>query len=135
MTQTDPNPPKQSPPGSTGTGVLASAPTEPTLMSPPPGVATGANSAPTLVEPHAVVTAGGVTAATWRSGQITGLWSIDEARNAWMLVDGLGWRKLYNGRDAAFQALTALASQARQTGRSINFREEADGMVYEIYLW
>jgi hypothetical protein len=28
-----------------------------------------------------------------------------------------------------------MASQARQTGRTVNFREEADGMVYEIYLW
>jgi hypothetical protein len=74
--------------------------------------------------------------ATWRSAQyVDAMWSIDQVRNAWMLVRGLGWRKIYNGRDGAFDALTALASQARQTGHQISFREEADGMVYEIYLW
>jgi hypothetical protein len=73
---------------------------------------------------------------TWRTGMtVTALWSINEVRNAWMHVSGLGWRKLYNGRDGAFRALVALAAHARQTGRPINFREEADGMVYEIYSW
>jgi hypothetical protein len=62
-------------------------------------------------------------------------WSIDQTRNVFMLVRGPGWRKLDNGRDGAFGALTSLASQARQTGRQISFREEADGMVYEIHLW
>jgi hypothetical protein len=77
----------------------------------------------------------GVT-GTWRSGMtVTAMWSINETRNAWMYVSGLGWRKLYNGKDGAFMALTALAGQARQTGHQIVFREEADGMVYEIYLW
>jgi hypothetical protein len=52
-----------------------------------------------------------------------------------MHVPSLGWRKLFNGKDGAFTALVTLASQARQTGRTINFREEGDGMVYEIYLW
>lgn len=88
---------------------------------------------------------GGVTAqaaavaavtGTWQTGKtVTALWSINEIRNAWMYVSGLGWRKLYNGRDGAFRALVTLAAHARQTGRPINFREEADGMVYEIYSW
>jgi hypothetical protein len=74
--------------------------------------------------------------AVWRSNQIvTALWSINELRNAWMYVVNLGWRKIYNGRDHAFTALVTLASQARQTGKPITFREEADGMVHEIYLW
>jgi hypothetical protein len=95
-------------------------------------------SGPTLVPP--VVESGGVAAeavtATWQTNKtVTALWGINETRNAWMHVDGLGWRKLYNGRDGAFVALAMLASQARQTGKPINFRQEADGMVYEIYLW
>src|SRR5919106_590430 len=69
----------------------------------------------------------GVT-GTWRTGvTVTALWSINEIRNAWMHVPGLGWRKLYNGRDGSFRALVTLATHARQTGRPINFREEADG--------
>jgi hypothetical protein len=94
--------------------------------------------APTLIPPAVEVgfTVEGVTAATWQTGKtVTALWGVNETRNAWMHVDGLGWRKLYNGRDGAFVALTMLASQARQTGKPISFRQEADGMVYEIYLW
>jgi hypothetical protein len=78
---------------------------------------------------------GGIT-ATWRTNMtVAATWSIDEIRNAWMYVNGLGWRKLYNGRDGAFTALVTLATHARQTGRPISFREESDGMVYEIYVW
>jgi hypothetical protein len=84
----------------------------------------------------AAAAAAAAVTGTWRSGvTVTALWSINEIRNAWMYVPTVGWRKLYNGSDGAFTALTTLASQARQTGRSINFREEANGMVYEIYLW
>ena len=78
----------------------------------------------------------GAITGTWQTGKtVTALWSINEIRNAWMHVNGVGWRKLYNGRDGAFRALVTLAAHARQTGRPINFREEADGMVYEIYSW
>ena len=92
------------------------------------------------VEPPQIPEAEGVAAeavtATWRSNQtVTALWSINELRNAWMYVVNLGWRRIYNGRDHAFTALVTLASQARQTGKPITFREEADGMVHEIYLW
>jgi hypothetical protein len=72
---------------------------------------------------------------TWRNSvKIDALWTIDETRNAFVRVADIGWRKLYNGRDGAFMALVTLASQARQTGRLVNLREEADGMIYEIYL-
>jgi hypothetical protein len=73
---------------------------------------------------------------TWQTGvTVTALWSINEIRNAWFHGTGIGWRKIYNGREGSFRALVALASHARQTGRPINFRQEADGMVYEIYVW
>jgi hypothetical protein len=94
---------------------------------------------PTLLPPHlagAQAVAAGAVTATWRTGMtVTATWSINEPRNAWMHVKDLGWRKLYNGRDGAFAVLVMLAAQARQTQRPISFREEADGMVYEIYLW
>jgi hypothetical protein len=100
-----------------------------------------AAGAPTLLPPGAegaaAATAGaGAVTATWRTNvQISALWSIDEVRNAWAFVVGIGWKKLYNGRDGAFAALATLAAQARQTGRNVSLREEADGMIYEIYLW
>ena len=91
---------------------------------------------PTLTPPAALGGVAEAVTANWRSNvQIDALWTIDEPRNAWAHVVGVGWRKIYNGRDGAFQALTTLASQARQTNRPVNLREEADGMIYEIYLW
>lgn len=104
------------------------------------GAAAATEASPTMLPPGAEGAAIGeaITAVTgtWRTGvTVTALWSINETRNAWMHVAGIGWKKIYNGRDGAFTALVTLASQARQTGRAINFREEADGMVYEIYLW
>jgi hypothetical protein len=93
-------------------------------------------SGPTLAPPTAAAETAGEITATWRTNvKIDALWSIDETRNAWVRVVGLGWRKIYNGRDGAFQALLTLAAQARQTNRPSNLREEADGMIYEIYLW
>jgi hypothetical protein len=91
--------------------------------------------APTPVDGHAAGATDGVT-ATWRNGVlISALWTIEETRNAFVHVAGVGWRKIYNGRDGAFAALVTLASQARQTNRAVNLREEADGMIHEIYLW
>ncbi len=87
-------------------------------------------------EAGAADTAAGAVTGTWRSGMtVTAMWSINETRNAYMNVAGLGWRRLYSGRDGSFMALVLLAGQARQTGKPITFREEADGMVHEIYLW
>jgi hypothetical protein len=118
-----------------GTSSTAAGGSAPTLLTPVSiETVAAADLGPSLTAPPAAA-AEGVTAATWRSGQVTALWSIDEVRNAWIQVSGVGWRKLFNGRDGAYTALLILASQARQTGRTIQFREEADGMVYEIYLW
>lgn len=102
------------------------------------GTAEGIPRGPSEAPPGAAMSAGsdGGIAGTWHSGvTVDALWSIDEVRNAWMRVVGVGWKKIYNGSEAAFTALSTLASQARQTGRSINYRDEPDGMVHEIYLW
>ncbi|WP_075692359.1 hypothetical protein [Streptomyces acidiscabies] len=73
---------------------------------------------------------------TWTQNVVVdGLWSINQTRNVYFHVKGGGWKKIFNATDWAFTALTTLASQARQTNHAISFREEADGMVHEIYLW
>lgn len=91
---------------------------------------------PVTLPPAMAAEAVGEVTGTWRNNvKVDALWAIDETRNAFVRIAGLGWRKIYNGRDGAFTALLTLASQARQANRPINFREEADGMIYEIYLW
>jgi hypothetical protein len=93
---------------------------------------------PVLLPPG---TAGATTAVsgvvgTWTSGVMCdATWCINETRNAYFHVTGGAWKKIFNGTDGAFMALTTLAAQAKQTGHQMNIREEADGMVHEIYLW
>jgi len=89
----------------------------------PPGTA-GASAAVT-----------GVT-GTWTSGvMVDATWSINEVRNAWFHVTGGAWKRIFNGTDGSFTALCTLAAQAKQSGHQMAIREEADGMVHEIYLW
>jgi hypothetical protein len=91
----------------------------------PPGVTTQAD----------IKVAESIT-GTWRQNVVvTALWSINETRNAWIHLQNIGWKKIFNSRDGAFTTLVTLASQAKQTNRPITCREESDGMIYEIYLW
>ena len=107
----------------TAEAAIAAIASMPTLAPPPPAASSSIQGATAVT-------------GTWRTGQkVVGIWCVDETRNTWILVEGLGWRKLFNGRDGAFGALSTLAAQARQTNRPISFREEADAMVYEIYVW
>ncbi len=133
--------PTLSPPGAEAqtdtltVGVSEPEPNRDLVVSVPPRVETGPTLAPPGATGAAVAEAVTAVAATWTSGvTVDALWSINEVRNGWFRAAGV-WRKIYNGRDGAFTALLTLASQARQTGRTINYRQEADGMVYEIYLW
>ena len=135
-TLTEPAPPTINSPSPTG----MSEPTQalPESLAAQLLEATTAEMRPKLLPPgvEGAAEAAAAAAGIWRTGvHVTALWVINEVRNGWMNVQGIGWRKLYNGRDGAFTALVTLASQARQTNRPITFREEADGMVYEIYLW
>lgn len=101
-------------------GAMEAAPTGP--MAQPPGQAVGTGAL--------------AVTGVWHTGvSVDALWAINQPRNAFMHVVGIGWKKIYSATDAAFTALTTLASQARQTGRTISYREEADGMVHEIFLW
>jgi len=124
------------------TAVAAAAPT----AQPPGATTTGGNGAaapaaelrggPPAAGAAEVTPATGSATGTWQSGvTVDALWSINQIRNAFMHVVNIGWVKIFNGSDGAFTALTALASQARQTGRTVTYRQEADGMVHEIYLW
>ncbi len=94
--------------------------------------------APVLTPPGTAGSTAAVTGVTgtWTSGvMVDATWSINETRNAFFHVAGGGWKKIFNGTDGAFMALTTLVTQAKQTGHQIAIREEADGMVHEVYLW
>jgi hypothetical protein len=72
----------------------------------------------------------------WNSDKrVQGLWSINQDRNSWVYLSDVGWKKLANSSDTSIVAMTALAAHARQMQSRIDTREEADGMIYEIYVW
>lgn len=78
----------------------------------------------------------GVGASVWVSGkQVNALWAINENRNSWIGVTGVGWVKLANNSDSAIVALTMLGANAKLTQGTVNYRQEADNMIYEMYVW
>lgn len=78
----------------------------------------------------------GASASTWISGKkVNALWSIAENRNSWLGIAGVGWVKLANNSDSAIVALTMLGANAKVTQGSVNYRQESDKMIHEIYVW
>jgi hypothetical protein len=115
--------PTQSPKATIDLTIAGTGEQWPVLL--PPGTGAAASTA----------AVSGVT-GTWTSGvTVDATWSINETRNAYFHVAGGAWKKVFNGTDGAFMALITLAAQAKQTGHQMAIREEADGMVHEIYLW
>jgi hypothetical protein len=136
--------PSMSPPTAGEGGSVATGQSEPTLTAPATSELTNGAAVAERDQPRlrpgqtgaAAMAALGTVTGTWSTGAvIDAMWSANEIRNAWMHVASVGWKKIFNGSDGAFMALTALASQARETGHTVNYRVEADGMVHEIYLW
>ena len=60
---------------------------------------------------------------------------MNENRNAWVSIAGVGWKKLSTATDSSLVAMTMLGSSARHTQSRFDYREEADGMIHEVYLW
>jgi hypothetical protein len=126
--------PTKTPNGQEATAVGTTAPAVPeqgsTLLAGAPGP-----TEPALLPGDPAAGAGAVT-GTWQTNvTVDALFGVDEVRNAWIRVVNVGWKKILNTSDGSFTALQTLAAQAKQTGRPISFREEADGMIHEIYLW
>lgn len=92
-----------------------------------------ANAMPTLLPPQEV--AGGGIAAWVNNQKISGLWAINENRNVWVHIANVGWKKLGNGSDSALMAFTVLSACAKLQQSIYNYREEADGMIHEMYIW
>lgn len=147
--------PRRTPPSAPGASRSESAPTAPAPFLDQNGgvqveeahpidallaetAATVAAAAPTEHPPAAVLAAAEEVEAVgaWLADKrVNALWCINQNRNVWMGVTGIGWRKLANNSDSAIVAFTTLASHARATQSRIDYREESDGMVHECYIW
>lgn len=128
-----------------GGTAVADAPTAPSTRFGGAKVAPPASAAaPSLAPPAnasvvraraAGATAGAVSTVWQNSQQINALWTINEERNSWVGVAGVGWTKLANNSDTAIVALTILSAHAKDGQRLVNFRQEDDGMIHEMYVW
>ena len=97
----------------------------------PPTVGTG-DAAPSMHPAESV----GANVTTWLNDKrITGLWSLNQNRNSWVYVNGIGWKKLANNSDSAIVALSMLGAHARDKDSAVNYREESDAMIREMYVW
>ena len=103
------------------------------------GSASAVAGEPTAEPPTSAQTGGGtgaIGATVWVNGKkINALWAINENRNSWVAVAGIGWVKLANNSDTAIVALTMLGANARQTQGIVNYRQESDNMIHEMYVW
>jgi len=86
----------------------------------------------TGVAKQAAVAAG----TTWQSQKnIVNQWTINQDRNSWIGVAGIGWQKLSTASDSGCVALSMISGNALITKASVSYRTEADGMVHEIYVF
>lgn len=67
--------------------------------------------------------------------RIASLWSISENRNSWVNIAGVGWKRLSTSSDSAVVALTIVATAGKQTQTRVDYREEADNLIHELYVW
>lgn len=76
-----------------------------------------------------------IIATGWQNNtRVTGLWSIDQERNAWAYFTTLGWRKISTETDAVFYQLLTDLVAAKAGGRPVNFYED-NSVIKELYVF
>jgi hypothetical protein len=69
----------------------------------------------------------------WQNDKrIVALWTNNQAVNAWVFVQGLGWRKLTNPDDDVTGAMLTMCAHAKADNRPVNFFEVGAGGNIEI---
>ncbi|HSD06778.1 hypothetical protein [Flavobacterium sp.] len=94
-------------------------------------------AAPTLTPPSAINYAAedGFGAGVWNNDKrINALFSVNETRNSWISVVGIGWVKLANTIDSANEALTVFSTAGKVKNSPVNYFLDG-GQVTQIYVW
>ncbi|MCD4843112.1 MAG: hypothetical protein K8R25_01360 [Methanosarcinales archaeon] len=74
---------------------------------------------------------------TWQyNKKIDGLYVYgpEVNRSAWVHVQGMGWRKLWDSHDSQFEIMMIMATHAKAKNRNVHFYEE-DGKIKQMYVW
>jgi hypothetical protein len=115
--------------------------TEPAPIDVPPEleaagtVAAAATARPLATPPGPGAALTGVTGTGVSDKRIQSLWCHAGARNAYAFVNGVGWKRLVSPSDGGLQSLAALARLARDANARVDYRQEADGAIHELYVW
>lgn len=90
---------------------------------------------PSLTPPQQGEAVSAVEAAVWHNNKrVNGLYTTLHARNSWMSIVGMNWKRLSVSNDSSSQAMTQLAAHCREKSCRIDFAEE-NNLVKEIYVW
>jgi C1A family cysteine protease len=65
--------------------------------------------------------------------KVTGLWAINQNKNAWVHLHGIGWRKIWNKNDSAFNLMLTQLAAAKGGNRPVHLYLY-DGMISQIYV-
>ncbi|KLK89415.1 peptidase C1 [Methanoculleus sediminis] len=77
----------------------------------------------------------GIVNTGWRNNRrVIGLWAINEDRNAWVHIQGLGWRKVSPDNDNIFFNMLAVLIAAKAAARPVNIYEE-NGVIKQVYVY
>jgi hypothetical protein len=60
---------------------------------------------------------------------------IDEQRNVWISIAGVGWRRLPDSSNSAIVAFTILSACAKQIQTRVDFREGDNSILQELYVY
>ncbi len=76
----------------------------------------------------------GILESGWLNNvRVTGLWTIDQDRNAWAYLNGIGWRRIAWDNDNIFFDLLRLLAAAKEGGRPVNVYQD-NGVIKQIYV-
>jgi hypothetical protein len=88
-----------------------------------------------LVSPPSMDDRSRFTGDGWQhSKRLEMLWTIDEELNVWIQIAGIGLKRIAPATVTGTLALAALAAHAHQTASPVDYREEADGLIHEMYV-
>lgn len=76
----------------------------------------------------------GILETGWLNNtRVIGLWAIDQDRNAWAYLNGIGWRKIATDNDNIFFDLLRLLAAAKEGARPVNVYQDK-GVIKQIYV-
>jgi C1A family cysteine protease len=80
-----------------------------------------------------VVGVEGIENTGWRSNvRVIGLWTINQDRNAWVYMEGYGWRRVAFDNENILRDMLVLLIAAKAKGKAVTFYEE-QGVIKQVY--